>query len=334
MGTSELTLPNSNLKSLADSLGVSDLTLSMVTSESSQADANIQDVVSFISHKSEVLCSNAGVNVDLADTPTTIKFGTSKTTARTLATVTTTVTNPVCYRYDTATSTYVTTGVTTVDNGTSVSCTSTLPGTLMVMYVSTTTTTTTADPGSSDSGSNIGLIVGLVVGLVILAVAVILIIVFVKKAKAKRNRRHATQPMFVEDGSGKDWKNAEIVSQDSNLSKGKMMNPNAPSSAIQMQDQSVTEMRPMAAGDMSLEMDPSAFDASPVHIPKARRSYSKIQQEGGASPEPKEEQVFPVPQDNLPPSELPSQGDVASETGSGQGLIQVKPSDNIGVEDV
>ena len=111
--------------------------------------------------------------------------------ARTLQTVTTTTQTPVCMRYDTASSSWTTNGVTTVDNGSTVTCQTTISGDVTIKIVTTTTTTTT--PEASGSSSNIGLIVGLVVGLVVIVVALVLMILFIKKCKKRRAGRRSTR---------------------------------------------------------------------------------------------------------------------------------------------
>lgn len=145
-------------------------------------DLNGIDSSSYINKKCEAKFYDGDNIVEARGVQRVMDYDASNPTSRLLAT--TTVTNPVCHRYDSATSSWTTNGVTTVDNGSSVSCTTTEPGAVMVHYISTTTTT--PEPTTSSSDSNVGLIVGLVVALVVVAVGVTLTIIFVKKAQKKR----------------------------------------------------------------------------------------------------------------------------------------------------
>ena len=203
--------------------------------------------------------------------------------------LTSTTTSPVCYRFDSATSAWTTTGVTTVDNGSTVSCQTTLSGAIQVIYVTTTTTT---DDGKS-SGSNVGLIVGLVIGLIVIAVGVTVLVLLIKKAKNKKRRaEHSPSPMFVEDNV-KDYKQNAVLnahqesSADSSshnirqrpAARGSAFMPQDSSPApLNMNDLSATEMRPMAVQDFSVEQ-PSMVAPMSLGMgggPVARASYQKV----------------------------------------------------------
>lgn len=106
---------------------------------------------------------------------------------RQLASTTTTQT-PVCMRYDSTTSSWTTDGVTTVDNGGTVSCQTTMAGSVTIKIVTTTTTTSDA--------SNMGLIIALAAGLSVLVLALVVIIILCKKCKKRKLRRHGQTAGF------------------------------------------------------------------------------------------------------------------------------------------
>ena len=289
MGSGSVDLDASTFKTKGNTLGTTSLSCSVNSKTLSTNDVNaVQDGTSYLNKQTKLEFSDGTNIVDGSGISANINFDASNPTPRNLATTTTTVTNPVCYRYDSTSASWTTTGVTTVDNGSSVQCTTSLPGAVMVQYVSTTTTTTTPDP--TDDSSNVGLIVGLVVGLVVIAVAITLTIIFVKKAQKKKRQRRQAAPtnLFIEDNTAeiKREKFAPDAQPSQFQKQGSLKGVTSATPHSQVVDASVTEIRPMAADD-SFEK-PSEGPVPIVPAPAGRTSYAKVQSE----PQDNDDSVF------------------------------------------
>lgn len=126
------------------------------------------------------------------DGSASVDFKWDVSSIRNLLTTTTVIHTAVCMRYDTSSSSWTTDGVTTVDDGVSVTCQTTESGSVTVKIVTTSTTTTTPEETGGSSGSNLGIIIGIAVGLTVLVLVIVLVIVLVKKNKKKRMaKRHS-----------------------------------------------------------------------------------------------------------------------------------------------
>ena len=127
------------------------------------------------------------VNIETTPPPSERNLQTGSTTTVTTYT-------PACMRFDSTTSTWTSTGVTTQVNADgTVACQASLAGAVTVVYTATTTTITTPTTTTASSSGGMSMaIIGAIAGVaVLLIVAVIVIIVVCKKRKQKKARRFA-----------------------------------------------------------------------------------------------------------------------------------------------